>query len=281
MARGNALSLISSALPAMPKIEKKIANYILEFPTKAVNMTISEMAKSIGVSDGSIVRFANRLDFDGFTQLKINIAQHLPSDNGVLFDGAQKKSPIKTIMDGLKQNFDYSVENTIAGIDEETLIEAAKIIMTGKKIDLYGVGSSMMIAHDAYYRMLRIGLPVSAVSDPYISSVSAYLLDEKSVAIGFSYTGKSNDTINAMKIAKSRGAKTIALTSFSGSSLAKICDLVILIAAREVDTLSEATAARLTQLLVIDSLCLYISKRKKNTLEIMENIIDILGKHRE
>ena len=44
----------------------------------------------------------------------------------------------------------------------------------------------------------------------------------------------------------------------------------------------EAVTARLAQLLVFDSLCAYISCQKKDrTVGLMDNVIDIIGEHRE
>ncbi len=45
-----------------------------------------------------------------------------------------------------------------------------------RRIEAYGIASSAPIAVDAYYRFLRIGLPVAVVTNSHVEAVSASLL---------------------------------------------------------------------------------------------------------
>jgi len=266
---------------SMSDVEKRIADYILHSAERAVNATVAQVAEGARVSDGSVVRFANKLGFDGFTRLKIELAKSLPADGGVLFGGVGDHSSVKSVMEGLFSGLTYSVRSTIDAADGAALEATAAVLAGSRRIEIYGVGSSSMIAMDAYYRLLRIGLPVYAVTDPHIAGVSASLLGPGCTAIGISYSGKTTETLRAMKIAKERGAATVGLTAFSGSPLAELCGTSHIVVAKETESLGEATAARLTQLLIFDSLCLYISRQREGSLEVMENVIDIIGEHRK
>ena len=88
-------------------------------------------------------------------------------------------------------------------ISETELCAIAGLLMNTKgRIEVYGVGSSSMIANDVYYRLMRIGLPIYAVTDPHISAVSASLLNGECVAIGISHSGRTIETLDTMKRAK-------------------------------------------------------------------------------
>jgi len=240
------------------------------------------MSSELGVSEGSIINFSNHVGFSGFTKLKINIAQNMPDVNKFLFDSIAKEDNPKMALRKMVDNAVSAFNTTYDIISSDELIKVADMIMNAKRIEIYGVGSSSMVVNDVYYRFLRIGLPVYAVTDPHISSVSASMLDEDCVAIAISHTGKTIETLRPMQIAKSRGAKTIGITSYANSPLAQLCDALIVIASKEAEENKEAVVSRLTQLMVMDSICLYISSQcQDKAIEFMENTIDIIGEHRK
>lgn len=278
----NSLLDIQKVYMSMSETEKKIADYILNNPEKTVHSTTKFLASEVGVSEGSIINFANQLGYGGFTKLKINIAENLHNRSTLTFENIGQSDRPKDALRKMIDNAVSSFETTYSILSSSDLEKAAELLMSAKKkIDIYGVGTSSMIAMDAYYRFMRIGLPVYAVTDSHICSVSASLLCNECVALGISYTGRTIETVRAMEIAKANGAKTIGITSFSGSALAKLCDVTILIASKEAEINKEAVVSRLTQLLVLDSLCAYISyQRRDETIARIESLVNIIGEHR-
>ena len=61
------------------KGEKKIADFLMQHPESILPLYITDLAKKCGTSEATIVRFAKRLGFDGYQQLKIAIAQDAES----------------------------------------------------------------------------------------------------------------------------------------------------------------------------------------------------------
>lgn len=265
---------------SMSDIERSIANYILEQPSVFINRTTRALAGELGVSEGSIVNFANRVGAGGFTQLKIKVAMSLrpAADEGP----AEEASGALGMFQAMMRNAIQSFQDTNSLLTEDLLRTVADALLGAQgRIEVYGVGSSSMIANDAYYRFMRIGLPVYAVTDPHISSVSASFLTPACVAIGVSYSGKTVETLRAVEIAKKQGAKIIALTSYAHSPLAQMADHVLIAIAKEAERYEEAVAARMTQILILDSLCAYIEQQRlPGSLQIRANITDIIGEHR-
>lgn len=279
----NALALIEKHYLSMSDVEKRIADHILENPQRAVNMTIRMLAEETRVSEGSIINFAGLLGFSGFTKLKINIAQNLDRHNSLIFDslspGDGPREALRKMIDNAVSAFESTYAILSAG---ELRLAAAAILGAKRRIEFYGVGSSSMVAADGYYRFMRAGLPAYAITDPHIAAVSASMLDGDCVAIGISHSGKTVETLGAMRIAREKKAKTICVTSYAGSPLAKLCDIPLVAASRESETGREAVVSRLTHLLLLDSLCSYINlQRGEASIAYMENVIDIIGEHRK
>ncbi len=277
----DAVGLIHGKYQSFSAVEKKIADFILEHPETVIYMTTAVLAKELGVSQGSIVHFANALGFGGYSQLKLSVAQHLPNHEKIISEQITAKDSAKLVLEKLSNEVVQSFQMTLSAVSNKQLEQAAEILTQKKRIEIYGVGSSSMVANDAYYRFMRQGLPAYSVIDPHIASVSASLLDQNCVVVAVSYSGRTVETLKSAQIAKEKGASIIALTSFSKSPLAKLSDVCLVSASKETDRLKEATAARHSQLLLLDALLMYISfKNIDKTIAYTENIAEIIGEHR-
>ena len=59
----------------MGKAEKKIADWLFLNPGQLIPLSISELAEKCCCSEATIVRFAKRIGFGGYQELKISIAR--------------------------------------------------------------------------------------------------------------------------------------------------------------------------------------------------------------
>lgn len=66
------------------------------------------------------------------------------------------------------------------------------------------------------------------------------LVDEKDVVIGISTSGDSPNVIEAIKLAKRKGAKTIGLTGGDGGKLAQVADLALIVPSDSTPRIQEA-----------------------------------------
>ncbi|MFA6878543.1 MAG: isomerizing glutamine--fructose-6-phosphate transaminase, partial [Fusobacterium sp.] len=126
----------------------------------------------------------------------------------------------------------------------------------------------------------------------YIDIASEYryndpFVDEHTLAIFLSQSGETLDTLMAMKLAKEKGATTLAVTNVLGSTISREADEVIYtLAGAEISVAS--TKAYTTQALTMYLLSLYFAKRSgkitndqcqkylDDAYKLSENIGDIL-----
>ena len=129
----------------------------------------------------------------------------------------------------------------------EFIITAYK---TGGKVVLFGNGGSAADAqHIACELVGRLGVKrqafpaialttntstLTAVANDYgyeavFSRQIEALVNEKDVVVGISTSGNSPNVVEAMKMAKIKGAKTIGLTGGNGGKLAEVADLVLIV----------------------------------------------------
>lgn len=66
------------------------------------------------------------------------------------------------------------------------------------------------------------------------------LVNEEDVVVGISTSGNSPNVIKALKVAKTKGARTIGLTGGSGGKLAEVADLVLIVPSDSIPRIQEA-----------------------------------------
>lgn len=72
-------------------------------------------------------------------------------------------------------------------------------------------------------KLLYLGFHCRHCSDYYQQKICAGNLSSRDVAVGISYSGYSQDTVETIREAKKSGATTIVLTNFRDSSHQQIC----------------------------------------------------------
>ena len=275
----DAVALIRKRLSSMSSAGRRIGAFILSDPQKVTSMTLRELSGALSVSEGSIVNFSTRLGYNGYTALKLAIARSLALGGTLVYENAVPDDSVGDVMRKVRDNTVDAIRATSEAVTEDELIRAARLLTdTKKRIEVYGIGSSAMLAEDAAFRFMKLGLPASAVRDSYIGSVSALMLDKECTAVAVSYTGRTHDLIKTMTLAKEKGAKTLCITCYADSPLAQLCDIALIAVSGEALVNKLATVSRIAQLMIIDVLCEYIASRHRdNTARQQSEIINAWG----
>ncbi len=264
----------------MPSVGKRIGLFILADPQRVTQMTLRMLASEVGVAEGSIMNFTTKLGFDGYTSLKLAIARSLAQGEALIYESVTPGDSARDVMRKMRDNAQDALRATCESVTDEELMRAVELILGAKKrIEVYGIGSSAMIAEDAAFRFMKLGLPAGVVKDSYIGSVSALMMDADCLALAVSYTGRTHDLIKTVSIAKSKGAKTMCITCYADSPLAKLCDLSLIAVSGEAIVNKLSTVSRIAQMLLIDTLCEYISSKRGDAAKQQSEIISAWGEY--
>ncbi|MBQ9977700.1 MAG: MurR/RpiR family transcriptional regulator [Clostridia bacterium] len=253
----------------MGKAEKRIADWIFENPGKIISLSIVELAEQCECGEATIVRFAKRLQLNGFQELKFSLA----AENG----GSPASTHITEsdsayeIYQKVCNDIYLSLEKTKSSLKENLLGEAAEKICKANKIVIFGLGNSSAIAIDASHKFMRAGLNAISYTDNHMQVIAASHLKENDVAIGISHSGSSKDVVEALKIAKEHNATTIAITNSGKSPILRQSDIVLSTASEETQYNILALNSRIAQLAIIDTLYFYIVyNRSKDALRSIQ-----------
>ena len=248
------LHKLRSTAEFMSNAERKIAGVILADPERFTKYTLGELSRVSGASQGSIVNFAKKYSGGGFPDLKLAVATALSGESGHPFSLVESNDSMKAVLRKTADGIDRALRNTVALNGNEDLERACSLILGAKKVEIYGVFRSAVVATDMYYQLIQLGLNANFVSDVLTCAVSASLLERDSAVVAISSSGQTRDVIDAVKLAKKNGVPIVAITAHKESPLAKLSD-VVLKACPAGNALSEnANQVRISQLAIVDAL---------------------------
>lgn len=258
---------IRMMMPHLTPLESRVVDTVLGRPGFSDSTPLSSVAEDAGVSEPMVVKVAKKLGFGGFRDFRaaISLYNTLPSS-----DMHRELSPEDTGPQIARKVFDTSIlslQETLAILDMAAFERAVDLIAGARQRDLYGVGGSAQIARDVAHKLLRIGVRASVFDDAHLMLMSASLLGEGDVAIGFSHSGTTTSVIEPLRLARQRGVRTIALTNYAASPLAEIADVVLCSTAQGSPLLGENAAARIAQLVIFDAVFAAVAQRNLEQAE--------------
>jgi DNA-binding MurR/RpiR family transcriptional regulator len=261
----NIITQLRSSYSFLSPVEKRIADVLLKDPEKFIRMTSMQLAETADVAQGSIHNFAKKFSGGGFSALKLMVASCINKTvEPPVFTAIDANRTLKEVMaQKIKGNI-AAFYNTLEINDEQELQTAVELLLKTNRILTYGVYYSGVSAEDFCYHLIQFGIPATYVADALMSAVSASMLDQNGLIFAVSSSGRTKEIIDVVQIARGKGATVICLTSDRFSPLAALSDVVLLSAPSGMSVAESGDEVRLTQQLVLDTLCSLIRVKIDN-----------------
>jgi DNA-binding MurR/RpiR family transcriptional regulator len=259
----NSFAAIRSRLDTLPRGERTIADFILHNPEDLLNLSITDLATRLRVSQATVIRFCKRLGYRGYHEFKILLARDIGRESPAIYPELSFKDNAETVLRKTLRLSVQALEDTLSTLHGAELERAGNAIAHASVVVLFGVGGSGGIAVVGQQRLLRIGIPAFACTDASTFVRIAAQLHAQNVALGITHSGSTVEIAEALGSARRRGAKTIALTNYNKSMVSRQADIMLLTGAAQTPLASEAGTSRIVQLAAIDALCACIILRKR------------------
>ena len=227
------ISIIQSRYAKMSKGQKLIAQYIIKNYDKVAFMTASKLGDTVGVSESTVVRFANALGYSGYPKLqdalqeliknKLTTVQRVEMANEDYSDDETILSKV------LKSDID-NIRGTLDEIDANAFRNASEEILKARKIYVLGMRSSHVIAqYLGFYLDLildNVHVIKMDMGDVFEQIVR---INEQDVVIAFSFPRYSKKSYQVVEYAKNKGAHIISITDSYFAPVACLSDNTLLV----------------------------------------------------
>lgn len=274
-------STIEAAASTLPPSLARIAAVVRETPSTVIDMTINELAQECSTSVASVVRFCRAIGFSGYAPLRMALATELGKEaaqfsaRGAFGSEISDADSLREAVSKLAALELLAIEETVENLDFDVLDAAIGAVDRAERILLYGIGASQFVAEDLAHKLLRVGRNAHVITDPHEAIAATVLNTDPTVAIGFSHSGTTRETIRFLRTAGENGAATIAVTSAKDSQLAHYADHALFTEVRESSFRAGAMVSRIAQLTLVD--CLFVGVAKRRFAET----VDALQRTRE
>jgi DNA-binding MurR/RpiR family transcriptional regulator len=123
----NCLIRIRQRYPDLAQSDKKLADYLLSQPDTARHLSSQQLAAEAGVSQSSVVKFAQKMGFKGFPALKLAISEALasnPNPHSIpVHNQIRGDDPMRLVGEKLIQENVAAMHATLDVNSEEKLME--------------------------------------------------------------------------------------------------------------------------------------------------------------
>lgn len=226
------ISDIQAQYPRLSKGQKLIAQYILSNYDKVAFMTACKLGETVGVSESTVVRFANALGYSGYPKLQEALQELIKNKLTTVqrVEMAKEYSDDSTILNKILKGDINNIKSTLETIDEKAFEESANKILKARKIYILGMRSSFTIAqYLGFYLDIildNVHIIRMDMGDAFEQIVK---INEEDVIIAISFPRYSKKSYQIVSYAKEKGAHIISLTDSLFAPVASLADDVLLV----------------------------------------------------
>ncbi len=261
----NCLLSIRQRYAGFAQSDKKLADFLLAEPNRARYLSSQQLALEAGVSQSSVVKFAQKLGFKGFPALKLAISEALASSpdplsitvhNQILGDDTLRVVGEKLINENLS-----AMRATLDVNSEEKLQQSVEMLRTARRIVLTGIGASGLVARNFGWKLMKIGLNAIVEQDMHALLATVQAMEPQDLLLPISYSGERREINMAADEMLRAGGRILAITGFTPNALQQRASHCLYTIAEEQATRSAAISSTSAQTMLTDLLFMALVQR--------------------
>ncbi len=227
---------IQARFDEFSRSQKDVAQYIVDHLDEVAFQTAEELARRANTSSSTVVRFSQALGFEGFPELQGSAREEYRRRHergGPGPGGAQSAAIVEPLFSLDQSEFETAITADHVNVEEtarkasrsdvEATIEA---IASAERVLIAGTDQMAFFASYLRHLLMLLDLRAEIVASPSQEAVSRLgRIDENTLVIGLSAGRPHPLVVRAMKLARHRKAKTVAITDATLSEVAKLAQI--------------------------------------------------------
>ncbi|KFC70772.1 Transcriptional regulator [Bosea sp. LC85] len=227
------VALLRERRPSLPKRLKQVADHALAHLDDMAFGSTAQIAEKAGVQASTLVRFAQALDYSGFSELqevfRSRLRRHAADHRdrlAALRTAGAGSGGAAALLDGFTQASEASLAQLRAAVRPDQLEEAAALLARAQTIVLVGARRMFPVVSYLAYAFGKLG--IRAVLVDHVGGLGleqAALAGPGDAILAISCAPYTTATVEIAAAAHQRGIPVLALTDSPLSPLAENCDL--------------------------------------------------------
>ena len=257
---------IKNVYSTLSKGQKKIANIIINDYDKAAYLTAAKLANLADVSESTVVRFADELGFDGYSEFHRAVQElvRIKLTPNQRIEVTKKRIGRGDVLENVMESDIDKLRYTLNNLDRDIFNKSVDAILEAKTIYVTGARSTEPLARLLSYNLSLIFDNVKFVVPTSSAEVfeQMYSVGVDDTVIAFSFPRYSSKMVNAVKFARQNDAKVVVFTDSAVSPLAEYANYLIT-AQSDMASFMDSLVAPLS---IINAIIVEITRRKENEI---------------
>lgn len=209
----------------LSQTEVIISKYLLNNYRELPKLSTRELAKKTFTSSAAVVRFCQKLGYEGYTDFKINfLAEMMKHGNEIQANLIEEQDNINLIMDKVRKININAIDEAYNMMNPAILSRTMKLFKKAVYIDFYTVDGFGNFASRTAENFSLVNKYSTVNSSMSIQYLQAYSTPKDHLGFFISPTGENRFLIDIATLLKRQSVPTVLITSSQNSTLADIVD---------------------------------------------------------
>jgi DNA-binding MurR/RpiR family transcriptional regulator len=221
---------IQARFDEFSRSQKDVAQYIVDHLDEAAFQTAEELARRANTSSSTVVRFSQALGFEGFPELQGAARDEYRRMHAAPVAGTVPAEPLFSLD---QSEFETSlaadhvnVEETARKVSRSDIEAAIDAIASTPRVLIVGTDQMAFFASYLRHLLALLDLRADIVASPSQEALGKLgRIDGDTLVVGLSAGRAHPLVVRAMKLARHRKAKTVAITDATLSEVAKLAQI--------------------------------------------------------
>jgi DNA-binding MurR/RpiR family transcriptional regulator len=212
--------------------QKDVAQYIVDHLDEVAFQTAEELARRANTSSSTVVRFSQALGFEGYPELQHSAREEYRRRHAKapVLGGVGPAAPLFSLdqneFETLLAADHVNVEDTARKVSRSEVEAAIEAIATTPRLLIAGTDQMAFFASYLRHLLMLLDLRAEIVASPSQEALGRLSrIDEQTLVIGLSAGRPHPLVVRAMKLARHRKARTMAITDATLSEVAKLAKI--------------------------------------------------------
>jgi DNA-binding MurR/RpiR family transcriptional regulator len=222
---------IQARFDEFSRSQKDVAQYIVDHLDEVAFQTAEELARRANTSSSTVVRFSQALGFEGFPELQGSAREEYRRRHAAANGAAP--APAEPLFSLDQNEFEtalaadhVNVEDTARKISRSEVESAIEAIAGAERVLIAGTDQMAFFASYLRHLLMLLDLRAEIVASPSQEALSRLgRIDDQTLVIGLSAGRPHPLVVRAMKLARHRKARTLAITDATLSEVAKLAQI--------------------------------------------------------
>ncbi len=208
----------------MRREHRRIGEILMQNPSLILYLNASELAKYLGVSPSSVVRFVKKLGFKGYPDFRRAVIERV-GFNKTPLEFVQEAG--SQIMNDIRTKELSAMEKSLTPEVISAINEASELLSVSDHVILVGYASAGVFAQLLYLFLSVTGLNISITTNSRVDFYAKIHMFEDQTIVVFSYLKHFKELVELLSRAKDMGHKVISITESQVNPVAMRSDINI------------------------------------------------------